>query len=143
MISVYLSGPIALCDDTQCKDWRNYLKENYSGRFKFLDPMRRDYRHLDTMETQSTFEEQKKIVSLDKVDIERCDSIIVWTGKPFPSVGTSMEVIYAYERGKLVVTVNPYLNTKLSPWLYFHSHKVVNTLDDGMAAILERLSDFE
>ena len=143
MLKIYLSGPIALCDDYECKNWRNYLKEKYAGQFKFLDPMRRDYRHLDTMENISTFEEQKKIVSLDKVDIERCDSIIVWTGAPFPSVGTSMEVIYAYERGKLVVTVNPYENTVLSPWLYFHSHKVVNTLDDGMAAILERLSDFE
>src|ERR1700680_3795941 len=72
---------------------------------RLIDPMRRDMRHLES--SMSSFEEQKKIVSLDKADIIKSDAMIVWTGLPFPSAGTSMEIIYAFERGKYVITVNP------------------------------------
>lgn len=145
IIKIYASGPIAGCDDASCKDWREYLKEKYcisrqnpegkvlySKRYiQIIDPMRRDYRHLSRDMKMSTFEDQKKIVTLDKADIRRSDAMIVWTGKPFPSVGTSMEVMYAFDQGVYTITVNPN-NDVLSPWLYYHSHKIVLTLDDAI-----------
>lgn len=146
MISIYLSGPIAGCNDEQCFGWRNYLKEKYKGQFKFIDPTRRDYRHLDSDAIIGDWENQKKIVTLDKIDIDRSDAIIVNTIPPFPSVGTSQEELYAYERGKLVVVVWEHLGEPgkfISPWLLFHSHAVVKTLDEAIEKVKERLADEE
>jgi nucleoside 2-deoxyribosyltransferase len=135
-ICIYLSGPIASCSDDQCMNWREYLKDKYGDEFDFIDPMRRDYRHLSRDMNMSTFKDQKKIVTKDKADICRSDAVIVWTGDPFPSVGTCQENIYAFERGKYVVTVN-IKQVVLSPWLYYHSHTIVLTLDEAIDKIRE------
>ncbi len=134
-LKIYQSGPIANCSDEECLDWRNYLKETYSG-VRFINPCRRDYRQLDRDQKLSSFEDQKKIVTLDKADIIRSDAMIVWTGLPFPSAGTSMEIMYAFEHGVYVLTVNP-RGVVLSPWVYYHYNKVVPDLDTGMKVILD------
>lgn len=144
MLKIYQSGPIAGCDDEECISWRQDLKDRYqdipNAQVKFIDPMRRDYRQLDRDQKLSSFEDQKKIVTLDKADIIRSDAMIVWTGLPFPSAGTSMEIMYAFEHGVYVLTVNP-RKVVLSPWVYYHSNKIVTDLDAAMKVILDYFNE--
>jgi nucleoside 2-deoxyribosyltransferase len=125
-MNAYLCGPINGCTDEECNDWRAKFKTIWPG--KTLDPMRRDYRGKEG-------ESWREIVELDKIDVMNADVLIVSYDKP--SVGTSMEVLYAWERGKPVVVVAA-KNTSISPWLRYHSHHIVNSYEDAarVAALL-------
>lgn len=123
MKTVYLCGPINGCTDEECRDWREYVKTLWSG--PTLDPMRRDYRGK---EDQSVDE----IVELDKIDVMDSDVILVNYDKP--SVGTSMEILYAFERGKLVVVVAQE-GARISPWMRYHSHAIVSSFKDAVRYI--------
>lgn len=119
--TLYLCGPINGCTDAECKDWRDYVKTKWSG--ETLDPMRRDYRGR---EDQST----REIVELDKIDVSRSDIILVNYTRP--SVGTSMEILYAWERGKLIIVVSRG-GERISPWLRYHAHALVTSFADALA----------
>lgn len=125
---VYLSGAMLDCTDAECRDWREFAKENING--VSLDPMIRDYR-------ERPMDGMVDMVENDKADIDGCNVVLVNFVKP--SVGTSMEVLYGWERGKKVVLVAP-PETSVSPWLIYHSHQVFRTVEDAVAFINE--SDF-
>jgi hypothetical protein len=121
-VKVYLCGPINGCTDEECKDWREMAKLRLPDT---LDPMRRDYRGKE----QDSFRE---IVELDKIDVTNSDIILVNFDKP--SVGTSMEILYAWERGKMIVVVHK-AGAVLSPWLVYHSHYRFTAFDDAISFI--------
>lgn len=119
---LYLAGPINNCTDEECKDWREFVKQQV-GEENTLDPMRRDYRgrEMDCAE---------EIVEGDKIDIDNCTHMLVQYDKP--SVGTSMEVLYAWER-KIPVVVVASSETRLSPWLVYHcNYNVFNKIQDAL-----------
>ena len=87
--------------------------------------MVRDYRGLER-------DEFVAIVEKDKTDIDSCDILLV--NYVEPSVGTSMEILYAWERGKVVMLV-ALSDQDLSPWLLYHSHKFFFTLEDAASYI--------
>ncbi len=118
-MKVYLCGPINGRSDDDCRLWREQAKAVLPDT---LDPMRRDYRGRE-------FDSFREIVELDKVDIASCDAMLVYFDRP--SVGTSMEMLWAWERGKLIVLVNRDA-APLSPWLVYHSHMVFLTLDEAL-----------
>jgi nucleoside 2-deoxyribosyltransferase len=127
MKKVYLCGPINGCTDAEAKDWREYVKTMLPDT---LDPMRRDYRGREA-------ECVDEIVELDKIDVTNSDVLLVNYDKP--SVGTSMEVLYAFERGKAVVVVaRP--EASISPWLRYHSHSIVHSFAEAIDFI-NRISE--
>jgi nucleoside 2-deoxyribosyltransferase len=123
MKTVYLCGPINGCTDEECKDWRELVKSKWAGAT--LDPMRRDYRGKED-------ESVKQIVEFDKIDIMNSDIVLVSYDKP--SVGTSMEILYAFERGKFVIIVAD-RNTRISPWLRYHSHAIVRSFAEALEMV--------
>lgn len=118
MKTIYLCGPINGCSDAECKDWREEVKRALDGQFRFLDPMRRDYRGVED-------EHFVEIVRGDYRDIN--DSDIVLAMADLPSWGTAMEIHHAHRRGKSVVVVCG--QDRISPWLRFHSNAIVPSLD--------------
>lgn len=122
MKTVYLCGPIDGCTDAECKDWREYAKIRLP---KTLDPMRRDYR---SREDDCTAE----IVELDKIDVLKSDVLLVNFDKP--SVGTSMEVLYAWQYGKTIVTVCV-PGQPISPWMKYHSHAICYSFNEAIEYI--------
>ena len=113
-MKIYLCGPINGCTDEECINWRDAAKTIFSDT---VDPMRRDYRGR---EDQCVSE----IVEGDKLDIDKCDALLVNYDKP--SVGTSMEVFYAWQQKKPVIIVAS-KDARISPWLRYHSSRIVNT----------------
>ena len=122
MKTIYLCGSINGCTDSDCSDWRESVK---TWGFKTLDPMSRDYRGKEQ-------DCVKEIVELDKIDVVNSDIILVNYVKP--SVGTSMEILYAFERGKLIIIVSN-KNTIISPWMKYHSQFIVNSLNEAKELI--------
>lgn len=99
------------------------MREKLAGDYEFLDPMRRDYRGRE-MEPGIALE----ITQGDMLDIDKSDVILAVC--PKPSVGTSMEVFWAfYDLKKPVIVVAP---SPASPWLSTFSTVVYTNL---MAAI--------
>lgn len=123
MKTLYLCGPINGCTDEECRDWREFVKIKWPG--PTINPMRRDYRGKED-------ESVDEIVELDKIDVMNSDVLLVNYDKP--SVGTSMEMLYAFERGKLVVVVAAE-GTKISPWMRYHSHAIVGSFEDALRYI--------
>jgi hypothetical protein len=124
--TIYLCGPINGCTDEECVTWRELVKSLWDG--PTLDPMRRDYRGKE-------HDSVREIVEFDKIDVTNSDVILVNYDKP--SVGTSMEVLYAWERGKTVVVVSKWGKEGLSPWLLYHSHAVCRSFDAAVNWIVE------
>lgn len=124
MTKVYLCGPINGCTDAECNDWRSAVKQFFPAS---VDPMKRDYRGRET-------ESYREIVDLDKRDVRSVDVVLVNYDKP--SVGTSMEVLYAWSIGKpVIVWCAP--DARISPWLRYHSTAIVHSLDAVVAKIRE------
>jgi nucleoside 2-deoxyribosyltransferase len=120
--TIYLCGPINGCTDEEANDWRSAVKATWPGRC--IDPMRRDYRGREA-------DAYREIVELDKIDVAQSDVILVNYDEP--SVGTSMEVLYAWQIGKPVIVVCR-AEAVISPWLRYHSHVVAHSFADALKA---------
>lgn len=126
--TLYLSGRMAGCTDEEMHGWRNRVKKLYGG--PCLDPTDRDYRKVEL-----TMDIVKKIVEDDKKDIRNSDIILVYYESP--SVGTSMEIAYAYELEsvgngyKHIVVINEN-EERLSPWLIYHSDYIFTDMEKAI-----------
>jgi hypothetical protein len=112
--------------------WRERIKTKLGDSFQFRDPTRRIYRGKLNPEMR------RMIVANDKVDMHYCDILLADIRdlyKGVVMVGTLQEIIYAYMIGKHVVTINN-PNDSLSPWVSEHSHRIVHSEDDAVAAII-------
>ena len=118
----YLCGPINGCTDDKANTWRDEVLSVYPNS---INPMVRDYRGVEHME-------YREIVELDKRDIRKCCVVLVNYVKP--SVGTSMEVFYAWTLGIPVITwCKP--DAPISPWLRYHSTAFVHNFRGACKAI--------
>jgi len=119
-MKTYLCGPINGCNDAECNDWRSIVKSRIKNT---IDPMRRDFRGRE-------YDCYREIVDLDKRDVVACDVVIA--NCPKPSVGTSMEILLAWQLGKVVIVVAP---EPISPWLRYHSTCAFTIIDDAIKFI--------
>lgn len=117
-MKVYLAGPIFGQDDDECIQWRSYIKEAVN-ECTYLDPMDRDYRGKESVDPQ-------KIVIQDKLDIMQCDCLLANT--TIPSVGTSMEIMFAAQQGKHVICFKENW-AEWSPWILSHTSDVCRGLE--------------
>lgn len=122
-MKIYLAGPINGCTDAEANDWRTAVKKIHPD---CLDPMARDYRGKEA-------ESVNAIVEGDKADIDQCDAVLVYFEKP--SVGTAMEVLYAWERKTPVVVINR-SGKPVSPWLVYHACAVVDSIEAAFKFLL-------
>lgn len=121
--AVYLAGPINGCSDIEARGWRAEATRLLTGGV--LDPMARDYRGLEDLNVD-------EIVEGDKNDIDNCAAVLAYC--PKPSVGTSMEILYAHTRRMPVVVVVP-SGAPVSPWLRYHATQVVSTITEAVDAL--------
>ncbi len=130
---VYLSGPIVDATDEEAVEWRQEAIEVLErGNIKCLNPLRRDCR-------EDPISHLPGLVEDDKIDIEMCDIVLVNFLRP--SVGTSMEVLHSWERGKRVIVVSDEFTN--DPWLVYHAHHIYRTLDEAYEKIFELRQEYE
>lgn len=125
-VSVYLSGPIAGCTEHEAAAWRRQA-EGLLCPLHVLDPMRRAHRWTGVDKQMA-----RRIVMDDKRDVLASRALLVFVDRP--SVGTAMEVMFAFERGLPIHVVNQ-MGAALSPWHVFHATEVHDLLDGACARL--------
>ena len=122
----YLCGGIFGLNDQQAMEWRTKAKE-LMPEVEWLDPMERDFRGKEAGNCRA-------IVTQDIADINKSDVVLVWAESP--SWGTAMEVVYAYQKQKRIVT---HCKGPISPWLQYHSTVVVSTWRDTVTCVRSKV----
>ena len=135
MVTIYLSGGIKDLTDEQAYGWRKGVVEHYKGYdVRILVPTRLQYRPDMDIHAACLW-----LTKRDKVAI--LDSDIVLAYCPRPSWGTAMEIIYAQEHGKWVITVCD--DPEPSPWLMAHSDAIVGTFKEAYSEVKKVIKDME
>jgi len=130
---LYLAGPMAECSDSECMDWRDEATQEMKGFYKILNPMRRDYRHINKNREECN-KQSSLICCGDYDDIRRSCALLGYC--PWAIVGTSMEIKEASDTGKFVVLVVP-KGSPMSPWYWHHANYLFDSLDEAYHKLKE------
>jgi len=112
-IVIYLAGPMHNCNNSQMNNWRQKAK-NYFKDYdyvKFLDPVEKEEINM-----KGAVEGDKEMIKKSTVVIANC-----WKF----SVGTMMEIIYAWENGIPVYVISKKKGIRENWWMIYHSKLVM------------------
>lgn len=113
MKTVFLSGPIRGLPREESLGWRRRAEQLLGAEYKVIHALR-------GREEKETLPDRRIAIQRDKADIRLADILLVNdTFQSASMIGTSMEVIYAHEREKLVVLFGDAHAGDY--WLDFHS----------------------
>ncbi|MCW3984347.1 MAG: nucleoside 2-deoxyribosyltransferase domain-containing protein [Candidatus Bathyarchaeota archaeon] len=130
---VFISGPIIGMEKQQ--DYRKTITEVVEKLgLQIIDPWKRErvlYNGTEECwwDKVPTFD----FVQRDLDDADRCDIMVVYL--PILSAGACMEMFYAKRKGKKIIVVSPI--KCLSPWIVFHSDKIIKSFDELEGALKE------
>jgi nucleoside 2-deoxyribosyltransferase len=135
MKKIYLAGPIDDVNSDQRDNWRTDVKlafgtPPYYEWIECVDPAHRVFTHKDFDSNPGLI---KEIVTLDKIDITQSDILLanLTLLEKVRVVGTLMEIPYAFDKGKYVIVIMD-KKVPLSPWIAYHSHKVVYSVEEAI-----------
>ena len=145
---LYLAGPIAGISGAQAVDWRDHAAHRLEiHSIECLSPMRakgalgaqeRISTNYHDYERLGTFFTSKAIMARDFHDVKRADVLLVnLLGAPRPSLGTVMELAWAYAMQKpAVVAIEPSGNPNDDhPLIHEAMPFRVDSLDDAIDAV--------
>jgi nucleoside 2-deoxyribosyltransferase len=134
---VYLSGPMGGCSFKEMAAWRNYVADRLnSGTLTCILPTRSFAKDFKPVETD------KWINRRDYFDCVRSQCILVnFLGMKEVSIGTIMEIAWAYQKQIHIVCVCDSDGPQNHPMLADSITHTVKTLDEGIAAVKELLSE--
>jgi len=125
---IYLAGAIDCVSPTFATSWRQTATSRLTAvGYSILDPTAgKDLTHPDVNTTLYT---PAQIVETDKAMIESANIILAEISRlDIPYVGTSMEILYAWERG---IPVMVWGGTK-SYWIRYHAKHVFEGLHEAI-----------
>jgi len=127
---IYLASPIFNIEEEESNKWKKIVKLKLKNNFIIIDPIE----HFDYKKNK----DEQYLIHCDKLNIQRSDIILAncWQ----PSFGTAMEILYAWERKKLVFIIFPHDN--IHPWIKYHSTKIFKNVDDAIISIKEHYLEF-
>jgi len=145
--AIYLAGPVQHPDDSG-RGWREYVEATFDTSADWRNPLAKYDVPAGDVEIVSgpPYEDDQRddqisvaeLVQADKQMIDESDAVLVGWSR-VPSVGTPMEVLYAFERSKPVaVWYEPEGSAErvgdktLSPWLDHHAGIVSESFTDCM-----------
>lgn len=136
---VYLAGPMTGMRVADAITWRDSATERlHDAGFKVLNPA--NVLHGLPPDTIITGKVERELTSFlrDKFEVGRCDIVLANLDLcATVSIGTVMEMAWAYDRGKFIVTVMPPCNPHSHPWLNFVSGAVVSHFEDAIDVIVK------
>lgn len=134
---VYLSGPMGGCSFNEMSDWRIYAARKLdSPSLKCILPTRSFSEELIPKETN------KWINRRDYFDCVRAQCLLVnLKDMTTVSIGTVMEIAWAYQKQIPIVCVCNPAGAHTHPMLADSITHTVSTLEEGIAAVKELLSE--
>jgi nucleoside 2-deoxyribosyltransferase len=136
MIKVYLAGRAF---ETS---YRKYVKKTYGDKLFLIDPMIENGVFVDTknMKIQHNGTTVESIVETDKHLIRNSDILVAYINQY--TSGTSMEILYAYQKNipvYLIVTLGKDFENDI--WLSYHSNKIFYDIDSCFDSILKQIKN--
>jgi nucleoside 2-deoxyribosyltransferase len=132
---VFIGGPILGMEKQQ--GYRQPITEICTKLgFEVIDPWKRE--RVLYNGTEECWWDKVPVfdfIQRDLDDADRCDVMIVYM--PVLSAGACMEMFYAKRKGKKVIVVSE--QKCLSPWIVFHSDKIVKSfiqLEEALIALV-------
>ena len=140
--SLYLSGPISGLNWEESTGWRDYVKDNLP-EFDCFSPLRgKSYlKKLHVIEgapyylggLAAAMSSEQGIMVRDSWDTLRCDGTFVnLLGTKRISIGTVMEIAWAWRDGKPIILVMEKDNPHYHPMITAATPFIVDTLDAGI-----------
>jgi len=136
---VYLAGPVAAYQDGGAA-WRDRIIDEFGDQFEFRNPLDKynvPVEDLTIVDGAGTTKDDvvsvTELVEADKALLEESDGVLVGYSA-VQSVGTPMEVMWAYERD-MPVAVWLRDDTgydELSPWYRYHASAVANEVESAL-----------
>ncbi len=136
---VYLSGPMGGCSFKEMSEWRAYVSEKLNSEsLKCIDPTR------SFTATSVPNETDKWINRRDYFDCVNAQALLVnLKDMKSLSIGTIMEIAWAYQKQIHIVCVCEPDGPQNHPMVKDSITHEVYTLDEGIAAVKELLSESE
>ena len=97
-------------------EYRKIVHEKYGLDFDIVDPL------IITPQSYS------KLPTVDKFLITSCHILVAYIREC--TWGTAMEIIFAYDKNKLVCIIDPIGQIRKDKWVYFHCHRFFNSIDE-------------
>jgi len=134
---VYLSGPMGGCSFKEMNAWREYVTARLNSEtLRCISPTRSFGEDVVPVETN------KWINRRDYFDCVTSQCVLVnFKGMKTISIGTVMEIAWAYQKQIHVVCVCDPDGPQNHPMLQDSITHEVHTLDEGIAAVKELLSE--
>ena len=143
---LYCAGPITGVSYGESTDWREYVAGKLPPHIKAVSPMRGKKYLANEKNIKDSYEEhplscQKGITCRDRMDVMRCDMILVnFLGAGKVSIGSVMEVAWADAWRKPIVVVMEKDNVHSHAMLREVSGFIVSNLDEAIAIATAVLS---
>jgi len=145
--TVYLAGPVAAYADGGAS-WRDGMIADFGDVFDFRNPLSKYNVPVDDLEIvvgESHGDNEVSITELvdgDKEMLRDSDAVVVGYSD-VQSIGTPMEVMWAYERempvGIWIRDGTPF--DAVSPWYRYHATTITNARDKTLARIKQEVAD--
>jgi nucleoside 2-deoxyribosyltransferase len=111
MHKIYLAGPITGCSWGESENWRDKFKAFEIPNVQCYSPLRgKEYLKGDRMIADSYMQHRmstaKAIMVRDAFDVRSADAVVVnFQGAQRVSIGTVMEIAWAWDRNKPVIAI--------------------------------------
>lgn len=131
MKTIYLSGGIVGHTYEGATSWREYLKASLSRHFQILDPMRGkdELKNIRGVITNNTPYDPVEVFRRDLWDIRQSNIVVVnWPTIQPKGVGTAAEAMFAWQRGKDIISVVDEVYKK-HPFVIGMSDAMVDSLE--------------
>lgn len=135
---VFLSGPITGLSYAESTEWRKYVQDNLPDNVIAFSPLR-NKPHLKEESSlldhyDHVLSTSKSITKMDYFDVKRSDLILVnLLNTKRVSIGTVMEIAWAYEMGKPIIVAMEKDN--------IHQHSMIRECSDFILPTLEEALD--
>jgi nucleoside 2-deoxyribosyltransferase len=155
--TVYLGGPIAGLTEAQAKTWRAGVQEQLmEANIEGISPLRCEPALEGVYDVPQgaqlndpCFGSPRAIAAKNEFDIRHCDMILVYfpplagkTSLAVPSVGTTIELGWAYGLGKSIVFVTRDKYLKAHPLVQHCASWSLDTLEEAVEVITGILGDY-
>lgn len=143
---LYCAGPISGVSYGESTDWREYVAQKLPSHIKAVSPMRGKKYLAGESKVKDAYEEhplscQKGITCRDRMDVMRCDMILVnFLGAKSVSIGSVMEIAWADAWRKPIVIVMERDNVHWHAMVREVSGFIVSDLDEAIKIVNAVLS---
>ncbi|HUC94748.1 MAG TPA: hypothetical protein VMR19_01960 [Candidatus Saccharimonadales bacterium] len=132
---LYCAGPITGVSFGESTDWREYVAKKLPGHIQAVSPMRGKKYLEKEKNIRDSYEEiplssQKGITCRDRMDVMRCDAILVnFLGATKVSIGSVLEIAWADAWRKPIIIVMEKEN--------IHSHAMIREMAGFITSSLD------